>query len=407
MNAVLPRRWLRFLPLVAPRPLRIVRGEGAYVWDEDDRRYLDLDGDDGAALLGHGQSLVVEAMTRQLTRVTALNAAVDSDARDELVEALSVVTPDALTDVTIVESGTQAVAAAVTAARLVTRRRRIIVMTGAARGPLPEPGVQRSRMLHRVVRAGDTMSVPFGDVEALDAVLNETVAAVIVEPVQVDAGVHVPPDGYLAAAARACRRHDVLLIADEVDTALRGGALLQCTRDQVTPDMLCLGRSLAGGLPIGVVAMRSEVARRLRLRPGWHRDAKAGSPLVFTAAAATLSIVTNPTLQTHAATVGEHFLARLRALRIAQIREVRGRGLMIGLEMTQNAAGILLALQERGILAIPGNNNVIRLMPPLILERRQADDAVETLATAVRSARRAAGDTEVSLTGVASRSVRR
>ncbi|HYL70832.1 MAG TPA: aminotransferase class III-fold pyridoxal phosphate-dependent enzyme [Candidatus Dormibacteraeota bacterium] len=197
-----------------------------------------------------------------------------------------------------------------------------------------------------------------------------------------------------------------MLIVDEIDTVLRGGAVLVCAREQVTPDMLCLGRSVAGGLPIGVLVMRAETARRLRLRPGWNRDNGAGSPLVFTAAAATLSIATNPTLQTHAATVGEHFLSRLRALRIAQIREVRGQGLMIGIELTQNAAGVLLALQERGILAIPGNNNVIRLMPPLVLERRQADEAVETIAAAVRAARRGPGDTEVTLTGVATRSVR-
>jgi acetylornithine/LysW-gamma-L-lysine aminotransferase len=407
MNAVLPDRWLRLIPMSADRGLRLVRGDGAYVWDEDDRRYLDLDSDHGSSLLGYGQASVVDAVDRQLRRLTAAHHSFDHDARDELVEALSVLAPEPLSHVVLVNSDTEAIEVAITAARTVTRRSRIVAMEGASRGHPEDVRVhaRRGTAKRHVRRDEDAALVPYGDLDALEAALSNRVAAVIVEPIQGDAGVVIPPAGYLAGVAERCIRHGVMLIVDETQTALRTGSLLVSARQRVLPDILCLSRGIANGLPIGVMVTRAEVARRLRLRPGWHDSTDSSNPLICAAATATLRIATNPTLQGHVNSVGDYFIARLQALRIAGIRQVRGSGLMIAVELRHAAAPVLRSLEERGVLAIPGNNGVIRFYPPLILERRQVDVAVEALAAAIRGARRGPTD-EVTLRGVATRRVK-
>jgi LysW-gamma-L-lysine/LysW-L-ornithine aminotransferase len=409
MNAVLPDRWLRLIPMTADRGLRLVRGDGAYVWDEDDRRYLDLDSDHGSSLLGYGQASVVDAVDRQLRRLTAAHHAFDHDARDELVEALSVLAPEPLSHVVIVNTDVEAIEVALIAARTITRRSRVIAMEGASRGHPDDARVHTRRGTpkhHALRRDEDAVRVPYGDLDALEAVLDNRVAAVIVEPIQGDAGVVIPPDGYLAGVAERCLRRGVMLIVDETQTALRTGSLLVSTRQRVLPDILCLSRGIANGMPIGVMVTRTEVARRLRLRPGWHDSTDASNPLICATATATLRIATNPTLQGHVNSVGDYFLARLQALRIAGIRQVRGSGLMIAVELRHAAAPVLRSLEERGVLAIPGNNGVIRFYPPLILERRQVDVAVEALAAAIRGARRAPAGDEVTLRGVATRRVK-
>jgi len=164
-------------------------------------------------------------------------------------------------------------------------------------------------------------------------------------------------------------------------------------------------RPLAFGAIDFVLRSQRQKARRLRLRPGWHDSTDSSNPLICAAATATLRIATNPTLQGHVNSVGDYFIARLQALRIAGIRQVRGSGLMIAVELRHAAAPVLRSLEERGVLAIPGNNGVIRFFPPLILERRQVDVAVEALAAAIRGARRGPTD-EVTLRGVATRRVK-
>jgi acetylornithine/succinyldiaminopimelate/putrescine aminotransferase len=257
-----------------------------------------------------------------------------------------------------------------------------------------------------VRRDEDAVRVPYGDLDALEAALDRRVAAVIVEPIQGDAGVVIPPDRYLAGVAERCSHHGVMLIIDETQTALRTGSLLVSTRQRVLPDILCLSRGVANGLPIGAMVTRTEIAKRLQLRPGWHDSTDASNPLICAAATATLRIATNPTLQGHVNSVGDYFIARLKALRLAGIRHVRGSGLMIAVELRHAAAPVLRSLAERGVLAIPGSNGVIMFYPPLVMERRQVDVAVEALAAAIRGARRGPAGDEVTLRGVATRRVK-
>lgn len=410
MSVVLPDRWLRLIPTTAERGMRVVRGEGAYVWDEDDKRYLDLDSGRGANLLGYGQPDVVEAIRRQLQRPTASHHAFEHDARDEFVEALSLVTPETLTDVVMVNSGFEALDAAITAARLVTRRTRVISTDGIPRVRTTKGRVIAERSKPEPARrnGGALVRVPFGDLDALDEALDGDTAAVVVEPMLADAGVLIPHDGYIGGVSQRARQAGALLIVDEVQTALRTGTTLLSRQQRVVPDILCMARGLANGLPIGVVVTQHGIGRKLRLRSGWYDATEAGNPIVCAAATATLRIAANPTLQAHVSTLGEHFINRLRALRIQEIREVRGRGFMVALELRHGAAPIVRQLQERGIIAILGLDGVIRLLPPLILDRRQVDHVVETIPLAIRAARRAGQypetrSREVSLRGVAAR----
>jgi acetylornithine/LysW-gamma-L-lysine aminotransferase len=377
--------------MTVSRGLRLMRGDGAVVWDEDDNSYLDFDCSQGAVLLGHNQQAVNEAIDRELRLLSAVHHSYDTDARDELIEALSLLAPEPLSHAVIVSSGKEAIDAAVMGARIVTRRRRVVTAVHSRGG----------------VANGDCLSIAYGDGDALRAVLDESVACVVVEPIFGDAGVVLPPGEYLPYVAHECRRRGALLVVDESQTALRTGMLLSSAKYDFVPDMLCLSRSLANGLPIGVVITTQDVARQLRARPGWYDSAECANPVICAAATATLRIATNPSLQVHVAAVGEYLLQRLRALRISEIREVRGEGLMLGIELRHGAAPVVRALQKRGVLVIPGINGMIRLMPPLILERRQADTAVEALAAAIREARRPGqtpeSDDEITLPGIPSR----
>ncbi len=210
----------------------------------------------------------------------------------------------------------------------------------------------------------------------------------MVEPLQADAGVRVPPDGYLAAVAASCERWGALLVVDERQTALRTGTVLACSSDGVTPDIVCMAHCLAGGFPLGVMAAKHGVARHLAGRGGWFVSADSANPIICAAAAATLVVATGVSVQAAAATTGEHLQARLRALRLPEIRAVRGRGLMAAVELHHGGHLVARELQQRGVLVIYDGNGIIRMLPPLTVTRQQVDTAAEQLASAIRAVRR-------------------
>jgi acetylornithine/LysW-gamma-L-lysine aminotransferase len=227
--------------------------------------------------------------------------------------------------------------------------------------------------------------VPFDDLDALSAQLDDHVAAVLVEPVQVEAGIRVPAEGYLASVAELCRRSGALLVVDEVRTALRMGPTLASAAPGVSPDIVCLGSSLANGLPFGVTAVGPSIARRMRVARREHEE--GCPPLVCAAANATIRTALSPTLRTLAGLTSERLQTRMRALRLGEIREVRGCGSMVAVETSLNAPTLLRRLEQRGILALPGGPGAVRVLAPLILERREADGVVEALAAIILASR--------------------
>jgi LysW-gamma-L-lysine/LysW-L-ornithine aminotransferase len=247
-------------------------------------------------------------------------------------------------------------------------------------------GVSSGRRLGEIAgRNLEVVRVPFDDLDALSAQLDERVAAVLVEPVQVEAGVRVPAEGYLASVAERCRSVGALLVVDEVRTALRMGPILASAARGVGPDIVCLGSSLAGGMPFGVTAVGPSIAGRARVARRDHEE--ACPPLVGAAANATIRTALSPTLRALAELSSERLQGRLRALRLGEIREVRGLGALVAVETSLNAPMLLRRLEQRGILALPAGTGSVRILAPLILERREADGVVEALAAIILASR--------------------
>ena len=386
MTAVLPDRWLNELSRVS-RDLRLVRADGAYVWDDEERQYLDLTSSGGATLLGHNHPRISEAIAAQLVAFSGAPPGFDYDLREELLEALSFMIPVPLTHVSFTASGWAAVDLAIQWVATASDRPRVIAMQRSDHGSgITGRGLSSGRRLGEIAgRSLEVVRVPFDDLQALSAQLDERVAAVLVEPVQVEAGVRVPSEGYLASVAELCRGAGAFLVVDEVRTALRMGPSLASAAQGVDPDIICLGSSLANGLPFGVAAVGPSVSLRPRMLRHDHEE--ACPPIVCAAANATIRTALGPTLRVLAELTSERLLGRLRALRLGEIREVRGCGSMVAVETSLNAHALLRRLEQRGILALSGGAGSIRILAPLILERRAADGVVEALAAIILASR--------------------
>jgi acetylornithine/LysW-gamma-L-lysine aminotransferase len=408
VTAVLPDRWLNELSRTS-RDLRLIRGDGAYVWDDEERQYLDLTSSGGTTLLGHNHPRIAEAISGQLSAFSGVPPGFDYDLREELLEALSFIIPVPLTHVSFTASGSAAVDLAITMVASVSQRPRLIAMQRSDHGSgIAGRAASGGRRLGDIAgRSLEVIRVPFDDIDALSAQLDHRVAAVLVEPIQVESGIRVPGEGYLASVAELCRRAGALLVVDEVRTALRMGPALASAAAGVSADIVCLGPSLANGLPFGVTAVGPSISRRARVA---RRDNdEACPPLVCAVANATIRTALSPTLSALAELTSERLQGRLRALRLGEIREVRGSGAMVAVETSLNAPTLLRRLEQRGILALPGGTGSVRILAPLILERREADGVVEALAAIVLANRpprrrsvgvRAPGEVEVVLPGM-------
>ena len=386
MTAVLPDRWLNELSCTS-RDLRLIRGDGAYVWDDEDRQYLDLTSSGGTTLLGHNHPRINEAITAQLAAFSGVPPGFDYDLREELLEALSFIIPVPLTHVSFTASGSAAVDLAITWVASASNRSRLIAMQRSDHGSgIGGRGASSGRRLGEIAgRTLEVVRVPFGDLDALRAQLDERVAAVLVEPVQVEAGIRVPDAGYLESVGELCRSSGALLVVDEVRTALRMGPSLASGARGVGPDIVCLGSSLANGMPFGVTAVGPSISRRARVARRDHEE--ACPPLVCAAANATIRTALSPTLRALAELSSERLQGRLRALRLGEIREVRGCGAMVAVETSLNAPLLLRRLEQRGILALPAGTGSVRILAPLILDRREADGLVEALAAIILASR--------------------
>jgi acetylornithine/LysW-gamma-L-lysine aminotransferase len=371
------------VPLYAKRDIALVRGEGATLWDSDGKEYLDCMSAYGAAILGHAHPAVTAAITRQAATLTTCHQSFYNDQRARYLQLLMEHTPPGITRAFFCNSGTESVEAALKFARAVSGRQHLVATRrayhGRTMGSLAVTGDNKYREAYAPMY-GTVTHVNYGDPDSLAAITDET-AALIVEPIQGEGGIHPAPEGYLQAAREACDAHGALLIFDEVQTAFRTGAIFRATAEGVTPDIIAISKAVANGLPMGLTLMTEAVATQVP--PGTHGNTFGGNPLVCAAAHATLSTIINDGLLEQSKTVGEHFIAALRALNHPMIRDVRGRGLMIGVELKTKVTPVLRRLQEGGVLALPAGGLIIRFLPPLILTTEQADHAVAALGQAL------------------------
>ncbi|MCL4454238.1 MAG: aspartate aminotransferase family protein [Deinococcus sp.] len=379
--------------------------QGVYVWDTEGKKYLDFLGLYGTLSLGHRHPKVVEAVRRQLDKMPMSVRILVSEPGARLAEKLAEITPGDLSMVFFGNSGAEAVEAALKFARFYTGKVEFITTEGGYHGKTmgalsvtpKEQYQQPARPLVPGVKV-----VPFGNAGAvLEAITPET-AAVIVEPIQGEGGIRVPPEGYLKELRRVTRERGVLLIADEVQTGLgRTGKLWGVDWEGVEPDILTSAKALGGGvMPISATIARAEIMEIYKREPLIHSTTFGGNPLAAAAGLAAIEVTLEENLPARALEMGNYLMSSLQSLWKAYprfIQEVRGRGLMVGLEFADADIGALVVaeLASRGVLTAFGLNNpkVVRLEPPLIVEPVHIDQCVEALAGALKA-------TEAALEGV-------
>jgi len=377
-------------------PLNVVleRGQGVWVWDVDGRRYLDCLAGYSAVSQGHCHPRIVTACAEQAARLTLTSRAFRNDQLPLLCEQLNKLTGMPL--VLPMNSGAEAVETAIKTVRkwgytrkgIPDGRAEIIVCAdnfhGRTIGIVGFSTTAQYRDGFGPFAPGFRV-VPFGDADALETAITPNTCAFLVEPVQGEAGVIVPPPGYLADAARICRQHNVLLVADEVQSGLgRTGKLLACMHEGVRPDVLILGKALSGGLyPVSAVLASTDVLGVLH--PGDHGSTFGGNPLACAIARAALDVIVDEYLPERSARLGPYFLQRLEAVRTPAVQNLRGIGLWIGMEMDRPARPLCDALKELGVLCKDTRERVVRFSPPLVIAKDEIDWVVERVGQALQA----------------------
>lgn len=365
------------------RQIAIVRGKGALLWDADGKEYIDCAAGQGVANIGHGRTEIAAALAAQAQRIITCPEIVYNDVRASLLERLAQITPEGISHFFLCNSGTEAVEGAFKFARLVTGRTGIIAALrgfhGRSMGALSATWQPHYREPFAPLIPNVT-HIRYNNLAAAEEAINKNTAAIILELIQGEGGVHVAHEEYIQGIARLCRERGTLLIIDEVQTGFgRTGTLFACEQYALQPDILCLAKSLAGGAPMGAVGLGQRVIASGRISKGVHGSTFGGNPLACAAALATLDIFECEHLVERAATLGEHAMQRLCAMHTPLIREVRGRGLLIGIELTRRVQPYLETLCERGILALPAGPNVLRLLPPLVITETQLDHVLDVV----------------------------
>jgi acetylornithine/LysW-gamma-L-lysine aminotransferase len=358
--------------LYTKRAIVLVRGEGATVYDSDGRAYIDCVGGQGMANLGHGNAAVADAIAAQARTLASCTELFYNDRRAELYDLLAEILPAALDRIFLCNSGTEAVEGALKFARAATKRSGIVATMrgfhGKTMGALSATWGPEYREMFGPLVPGFS-HVPFNRVEALDAAITDDTAAFIVELVQGEGGVRPATLEFARAAAQLCRERGALLIVDEVQTGFaRTGSLFAIEQYEIVPDILCLAKSIAGGMPMGAIAFSRAVGD---LAKRSHSTTFGGNPLACAAAIAAIGEIRRLDLAARARERGKQLLEGLRAIRSDRIREVRGLGLLVGVELKENAAGAVRALQDHGVLALGAGPTVVRYLPPLVITEEQ------------------------------------
>ena len=369
----------------AKRPIVIAKGNGALVWDINGKEYIDCTGSYGVCIVGHSHPRVVEAVRRQAETLISCHASFYNDARSELLQKITKIAPKNLNKVFLANSGAEAVECAIKLARKFSGKPEIIAMMGAfhgkTMGALSATWDKKYREPFKPL-VPEFKHVPPDDLEKVREAITEKTAAVLVEPIRGEGGIRVPPNGFLPGLREICDETGVLLIFDEVQTGFgRTGKIFACEHWNVVPDVLCLAKSVAGGLPLGITIAKENVMSSLKV--GEHTTTFSGSPLVCAAACAAINVLVEEKLPERAAMLGRYFKEKLEVLRARHkiVREVRGLGLMLGMELRFDVLNIVLKCMERGVLVLDAGRNILRFLPPLVIEREHIDRVIDILDT--------------------------
>lgn len=374
-----------------PLPVVLQRGEGVWLWDVNGKRYIDMMSAYSAVSFGHSHPRLVAALMSQAVTLAVTSRAFHTDRLGTFLERLCSMT--GMARALPMNTGAEAVETALKAARkwgyrvkgIADGQAQIVVCDGNFAGRTTTIIGFSSEAQYRSgfgPFAPGFLSVPYGDARALEAAITPNTAAFLVEPIQGEAGIVVPPRGYLAACREICSRHNVLLICDEVQTGLgRTGSLLASDHDSVRPDGLVLGKALGGGLlPVSAFLAREDVMAVFT--PGDHGSTFGGNPLACAVGEASLELLESEGLAERARVMGERLIEGLRDIRHPAILQVRGRGLLIGVELDPDVVGarqFCETLMARGLLTKDTHDTVIRFAPPLVITESEVDHALDII----------------------------
>lgn len=359
------------------RGIRLVRGRGQYVWDSEGRRYLDAHTGHGAAFLGHNPPRVVEAIREQMERIMVCSNVFFSDAMDLCLDHLATILPRPLRNVYLQNSGTEAVELALKLAFMATGRRRVLAFQGGFHGrTLGSLSVTWNPRYRRGFPSLDVRFARFNDLTSADSVDDET-AAVIVEPVQGEGGIRPASADFLRELRRACDERGAVLIFDEVQSGFgRTGVIWAHLSRGVEPDIMTAGKCVGGGFPVSLVAARDWVLEGVE--GGEHGSTHGGNPLACAAICGGIRTLMEDEVPDRALDSGRKLISMLKEIK-GPVREVRGEGLMIGVELEIQADPVIDSLQRKGILVSKAGSSVIRILPPYMVSEEDISFLVEGL----------------------------
>ncbi len=364
-------------------PVTVERGLGSHVWDTNGKEYIDCMGGYGVALVGHCNPRVVKAIKAQLDKIITVHSSLYNKTREQFLESLIKIAPKNLNQVYLNNSGSEAVEAAIKFARKFTGKTGMVAMNGSYHGKsfgsLSVTFSQKYRKSFEPLVEKVSFS-PFGDIEALRSTVNSDTAFVIMEPIQGESGIHVAPDGFLQDVRKLCNEKGILLIFDEIQSGLgRTGKMWASQHWETNPDIMCLAKGIAGGVPMGATLVRQDILACIN--KGEQSSTFGGNPLSCAAGIATIEALTEDRLVENAAKMGKIFREGLERLKEKHkiIREVRGKGLMIGIEIKFEVKDILFDGIANNLLLLYSGKNILRLLPPLVISESDITKALETL----------------------------
>jgi len=362
------------------KPIQIAEGDGPYVYDDSGTEYLDMGASYACVPLGHDHDAVKSAVQDQLSKLTYVQASYPVEVRTDLYETLADTAPDPIGKVWLCNSGTEANEAALKFARSATGRSKLVATMqgfhGRTMGSLATTWKSKYKKPYEPL-IGDVEFVPYDDAEAMAEAVDEETAGVIIEPVQGEGGINPASTEFLQHTREVTEEAGAALIFDEVQTGMgRTGSLWAAEQSGVSPDMVTAAKGLGNGLPVGATLCRDWIADNY----GSHASTFSGGPVISAAANATVETIVEEEIPSHAADIGEYLRVQLRDALGDDVREVRGEGLMIGVEVGRGANRVLKELaMNHQVLALPAGRTVVRLLPPLTIEEQEADQVVEAM----------------------------
>ncbi|MDE1770011.1 MAG: aspartate aminotransferase family protein [Thaumarchaeota archaeon] len=364
-------------------PVTIERGLGAHVWDANGKEYIDCMGGYGVALVGHCNPRVVKAIKEQLDKIITVHSSLYNKTRETFLEKLIKIAPKNLSQVYLNNSGTEAVEAAIKFARKFTGKKKMVAMNGSYHGKsLGALSVTFNQKYRKAFEPlVDTVNFSsYGDIEALRSVADSDTAMVILEPIQGESGINVAPDGFLQQVRKLCDEKGIVLVFDEIQAGLgRTGKMWACQHWDTVPDIMCLAKGIAGGVPMGATLVRPDILATIS--KGEQSSTFGGNPLSCAAGIGAIDTLVEDKLVENAEKNGKIFREGLERLKEKHkiIREVRGKGLMIGVEMKFEVKDILFDGIANNLLLLYSGKNILRLLPPLVISESDINKALETL----------------------------